>query len=547
MSEQSRFSDPGYTPARGELDAAVQALLEATDDEATPIERSLARAGVPAALLAQRDLNQANPASRVRLLRLIARVARENPEASLVEELCARLSDPNPNVQRASVIGLGKLNQSNIEDALLDYAAREHALPEQRVLIEALGKVGGPRAAEWLVAQTSQDDFTTRVIERARLMLARTATRPAVAELVRLDVALGKAQTLLWTCREGLESIVAEQVSALGAVEVTPGRICLPNFAGALSEAFIARSALSVGFQLQLDRGQSGIDAVIDSLNHAEILDWMAQSNGCVPRVRLDFIGQGHQRAAVWDLQTRLVRDQLPLIADPTAASWEICVDSSQGRLDIIPKRIDDPRFPWRVEELPSASHPTIAAALAHVAGARPDDVVWDPFVGSGLELIERSLLGPYRAMYGTDTDERALTAARANLAAAGAKHVTLYNRDARTAPVRDITLIVTNPPLGARLVRDGSLGELMQATLTHGWRVLRPGGRWVWLSPMPARTASIAHHLGFKVECRGLVDVGGLKPELQVLRVPERGVSAAPRSPQKAARKGRIVTRRDE
>jgi hypothetical protein len=102
--------------------------------------------------------------------------------------------------------------------------------------------------------------------------------------------------------------------------------------------------------------------------------------------------------------------------------------------------------------------------------------------------------------------------------------------------------LIITNPPLGARLVRDGSLGELMQATLEQGWRVLRPGGRWVWLSPMPARTASIAHHLGFKVQSLGLVDVGGLKPELQVLRVPERGTSAAPRSPQQMSRKRRIV-----
>ena len=30
-------------------------------------------------------------------------------------------------------------------------------------------------------------------------------------------------------------------------------------------------------------------------------------------------------------------------------------------------------------------------------ASARPDDVVWDPFVGSGLELIERARLGPVR------------------------------------------------------------------------------------------------------------------------------------------------------
>ncbi len=542
MDEPSRSSDPGYTPARSELEAAIHALLDATDDEAAKIERALARAGVPAAERAQQRLSEAEPAARVRLLRLIARVARLSGEQTLVEELCARLSDSDPSVQRASIIGLGKLKHSGIEDALLNYAARGHALPEQRVLIEALGKVGGQRAAVWLKSQSSDDEFTTRVIERARLMLTRTASQPAAAVPVRLEFALSHPQTLLWTCRDGLESIVAEQVRSLGAVEVARGCVCLPNFSGALGDALVARSALSVGIRLQLDTERSSIEAVLSTLKRAELFEWMTLCSGGVSRVRLEFIGQGHQRAAVWDLQTRLVSEQLPLIADPTAASWDVCVNSSQGWLDILPKQFDDPRFAWRVQQLPSASHPTIAAALAHVAGAQPDDVVWDPFVGSGLELIERALLGPYRAMYGTDTDEHALTAARANLAAAKIKHVTLYNRDATAAPVRDITLVISNPPLGARLVRDGSLGELLEATLTHGWRVLRPGGRWVWLSPMPARTASIAHHLGFTVKCCGLVDVGGLSPELQIYRVPERAASRAPQSPQKPGRKRRIV-----
>ena len=145
--------------------------------------------------------------------------------------------------------------------------------------------------------------------------------------------------------------------------------------------------------------------------------------------------------------------------------------------------------------------------------------------------------------MIGTDIDERALAAARANIAAANVKHVTLLARDATTAPVRDVTLVITNPPLGARLVRDGSLGELLEATLDHGWRVLRPGGRWIWLSPMPARTASFAHHRGFDVESRGLVDVGGLRPQLQIFRVPVRAAIDKQRTTPKPARKRRIVT----
>ena len=78
------------------------------------------------------------------------------------------------------------------------------------------------------------------------------------------------------------------------------------------------------------------------------------------------------------------------------------------------------PRFTWRRGDVPAASHPTIAAALARVAGVRDDDVVWDPFVGSGAELVERALLGPVRALLGSDIDPRALAVARENLAAAG-------------------------------------------------------------------------------------------------------------------------------
>jgi len=542
MCEQSRFSDPGYTPARGELDAVIQQLVDVTDDEAANLERALGRAGVAAAQQAQQRLNNAKPTARVRLLRLVARVARVSGEPALVAELLARLQDEEPTVQRAAVIGLGKLKQPGIEAALLDYAARVHALPEQRVLIEALGKVGGQLASDWLGTQASDDAFTSRLIERAKLMLARTSTRPAVAAPIRLDLPLGNEQTLVWICREGLESIVAEQVRSLGAVQSAPGRVWLPKFAGVLSDALVARSALNVGIELRLDPQLSSIEAVIDALKRAQLFEWMGQSSGALPRARLKFTGQGHQRAAVWDLQTRFVQESLPLIADPTAAAWELSVDLGQGRLDIIPKQFNDSRFSWRVQELPTASHPTIAAALAFTAGVQPEDVVWDPFVGSALELIERALLGPYRIMYGTDTDERALSAARANIAAAKIKHVTLYARDATTAPVRDLTLVLTNPPLGARLVRDGTLGALLEATMSHGWRLLRPGGRWVWLSPMPAHTASFAHHLGFSVERRGAVDVGGLKPELQIFRVPERPSYPALTSTSAATRKRRIV-----
>lgn len=529
MADPARFQDPGYTPSRHEIPEVLEALTQCEDEQAAPIERALGRAGIAAAQAARALLETASAPVRVRLLRLLARIARESGSAELFEVLRARLDDPEPSVQRAAVIGLGKLQHPDLESALLVFAARQHALPELRVLVEALGKVGGPAAAQWLATQASEDPLTQRSIERAQLMLARTVSRPAQLEPLDLSVPFDVPQTLLFTCRLGLEPIVREEANGFGETQSAPGRVVIAGYAGTLANALVVRTALGVGVELELDRQHSLHRAVVQALRGGKVLDWMARVSRGTPRVRLAFLGQGHQRAAVWDLQTLMVREGLPLTTDPTNAGWELVVDSANARLEVLPKHFDDPRFTWRCKDVPAASHPTIAAALARVGGVRPDDVVWDPFVGSGLELVERGLLGEYRVMYGTDIDDAALAAAKANIAAARIKHVTLLNRDATSAPVRDITLVITNPPMGARLVRDGSLGDLIEAALTQGWRVMRPGGRWVWLSPMPARTAAVAHHLGFDVERRGLVDLGGLSPELQIFHVPDRQKKAEP------------------
>src|SRR5207344_2651286 len=101
----------------------------------------------------------------------------------------------------------------------------------------------------------------------------------------------------------------------------------------------------------------------------------------------------------------------------------------------------------YRSRDVPAASHPTIAAALARVAGTRNDDVVWDPFCGSALELCERARLGRYAKIIGSDLDAKALVAARANLDAAGAPDAELHVGDALafTPPVPP-TLVITNP-----------------------------------------------------------------------------------------------------
>jgi hypothetical protein len=51
----------------------------------------------------------------------------------------------------------------------------------------------------------------------------------------------------------------------------------------------------------------------------------------------------------------------------------------------------------------------------------------------------------------------------------------------------------------------------------------LRRDGRVVMLSPLFGRSVEIGTRLGFRVERRGAVDLGGFDAELQVFQVPRR------------------------
>ncbi len=234
-------------------------------------------------------------------------------------------------------------------------------------------------------------------------------------------------------------------------------------------------------------------------------------------RYRIAWEGGGHRRAATWDVAGAIAAAAPDFLNDPTSSTWEIVVTLRAGFVDlaIVPRALDDPRFAWRVRDVPAASHPTIAAALVRVAGARADDVVWDPFVGSGAELVERALLGPYRSLRGSDVDERALSAARENLARARVA-ARLEAADALAAAPDGVTLIVTNPPMGRRAARTPGLADMLDRFVTHAGSVLGPGGRLVWITPWPARARAAGNRAGLTLDWARTIDMGGFDAEMQ-------------------------------
>ena len=476
----------GFTPRRGDAPALIALLGDA--DAAADAERALLRLPEIAASLAD-AARAASPADRARLVRVLGRAAAEPAR------LVPFLDDPDARTRKAAAAALGR--HAGAEADLVARVAARPPLPELRALVDSLGKIGTPAALPTLAALPGGDAELARIAARARLRIERTALRDEHAALAD-DVAPETPLPLRALCRRGLESFLADE---LGGRVVAPGAVAAV-LAGPLAEPFRARTMLRFGFPVA--------GAPADALASPAALAIFARFTRGPIRYRLAF-PDGHHRAEVMRIAADVLARRPELVNDPRQSLWE--VDVGEGEVLLCPKALVDPRFTYRRRDVPASSHPTIAAALARAAGARADDVVWDPFCGAGTELVERARLGPARALLGSDISADALAAARENLAAAGVV-ATLTRADALAHRPAGVSLVLTNPPLGRRVRTDPAL---LAAFVAHAADVLVPGGRMVWISPFADRTVAAAQAARLGVLVRREVDMGGFPGELQI------------------------------
>ena len=520
---QAAVREVSFTPGRRHFPSVVALLGDDDDKLADAAERSLLRAGDAALDFLVEALAASQPPLRARLCRAVGRFGAEREDARAVALLVSRLADEDARTRRAAATALGKTRRPEVEAPLLDAFAREQSLPERRALAAALGKVGGEPALALLRVERPDDPELKRIVDESVVRLSRhAAAGTPAAEPRAIDATrVVRALPLVVRCRRGLESLVEGEVPvAWRPRAVGPGEV-RAELSGPISQLFSIRIALSFGFALPpLPLAGRPLGAVVaEALGAPEAARIVAEVAGSdAIRYRIEWAGGGKHRAEVFRAAEAVSRVRPAWINDPSARDWEVVVHEAQGEVSVeLRPRFDDPRFAYRIYDVPAASHPTIAAALARVADPRSDDVVWDPFVGSGTELIEVARRHPVRALHGTDLDTTALDAARANLNSArlGAQ---LALGDATKHAVQGVTLVVTNPPMGRRVLRGTDLGVFLDQLVDHWGAVLGRGCRVVWLSPDGSRTARRAASLGFTVGMRRKVDLGGFDAELQTL-----------------------------
>lgn len=176
-------------------------------------------------------------------------------------------------------------------------------------------------------------------------------------------------------------------------------------------------------------------------------------------------------------------------------------------------------RYP-RLERIPASVNPVVAALVTHLLKAGPQDVVLDPFCGSGTFLVEADAAGRGGLLLGGDTALPALRAAQRNTAALERPVGLLHARaQALPLPSHRVDRIVSNLPFGKRVGSHRHNEELYPAFLAEVTRVLTARGRAVLMTEdkrLFERSVQATHGLRVIREVR--LSSGGLHPSAYVL-----------------------------
>ncbi len=419
------------------------------------------------------------------------------------------LHDPQEKIRRYAIAALPKLGAAEREEnELLGLLDQSESDREKDHLSQALQKIGG-------AATLRHPDISGRTLQKARANLAR-ARQPGRVRQNGKVCALRGLQIHLH-CRTGLERILHDESQTLRRrflhCRTEPGLVALEPLADfSLSEIYLLRCFSTLAFDLGTVKSDEEIAEVIASERTQRLLRAFTEGP---PRYRLEFPARGHQRGLIRHITDRVSTLCPELLNDARHASWQINVqDGPAGvSVELSPRLRPDPRFVYRDRDVPAASHPPLAAAMARLAGKMRDETVWDPFCGSGVELIECALRGGVRGVIGTDLSAEAIAGARANFAAAmgdtiPSRFLLTDFRDTRTGPV---TLIISNPPMGRR-VPVPNLASLIADLFEVAGRTLTPGGRLIFANPLSVFPKSRTLHREYRQE----VDLGGFSAHLE-------------------------------
>ncbi len=462
--------------------------------------------------------NAAKPAERLQNVSVIRAVGVVFSEAGTPHQktealvwLRALVQDPEEKIRRYAMAALPKLGSGEAEEKqLLTLANQAVSVKETQFLAKTLERIGG---SETLNAALSALPHPLAINpQRLQANIARRQGEDGISMEALLPVFEGLRIAL--DCRKGVEHFLFDELESSDSLKsifkihaVRSGWVELrPKRSFSLNQLYALRCFSAVVFLLPdlppLPRPGAPLDetalaGVISSNLSTHILGHLSQG---AARYRLEFDSRGADPALIQRISETAFKRCPLLLNDSREAPWEIRIHESPNGVytELHPKLRPDPRFAYRRGDVPAASHPPLAAALARVAGIGTfhTERIWDPFCGSGLELAECLLISKESAVFGTDLSAKAIEVAQANVQAVTGKSSAsaagqFRQCDFREGPaklgLRDLTLLITNPPLGKR-VPVADLEIMVEGVFKLANELLQKGGRLVFVNPLKTR-----------------------------------------------------------
>ncbi len=146
----------------------------------------------------------------------------------------------------------------------------------------------------------------------------------------------------------------------------------------------------------------------------------------------------------------------------------------------------------------PSAMSPKLARCMVNLTRPRTNDLILDPFCGTGSFLIEAALLG-FRVL-GSDAKKYMVKGCRRNLEFFDVEYEALAVADAKHLPLTEVDCIVTDPPYGRSASTMGhTTKQIIQEFLTMSSDRMAKRQRICLAAPKTIEIAEIAQGLGYK------------------------------------------------
>ena len=146
----------------------------------------------------------------------------------------------------------------------------------------------------------------------------------------------------------------------------------------------------------------------------------------------------------------------------------------------------------------PSAMPSKLARCMVNLAHAKADELVLDPFCGTGSIMIEAALIGCH--VLGFDAQRRMTKGCLKNLKHFHIEPEGLVMADARRPPITEVDRIVTDPPYGrSATTMKSTTKRIVEEVLASARALLREGQRICIASPKTLNIARIGEELGYR------------------------------------------------